>query len=240
MYRSATPAQRTLAAIASVAMVAGVAAAMLFGLRMRLEPGAVPSLIAFSIEAPPRPKPPVDPPRTGSDAPARAASPANLRNRATPVIAVPPAIPLPPPPITAATVAAEGTAGQSGATDIPGAGQGTGGIGNGSGGGGSGGSGTGIAIGPRQIRGRLSVDDFPEGLIGPGERASVGVRYVVEADGRVSSCQVERGSGFAEVDAMACRLISARFRFRPARDRTGQAVRSTVVETHTWFNRPGR
>lgn len=237
MYRSATPRQRTASALASAAVVAGVAAALLFGLRMRLEPTAVPSLTAFSLDASPSPRPSEEPARAEPDKATGPASPANLRNRATPVLATPKIVPVPPPPIAAATLAAEGTAGQSGASDLAGSGQGAGGAGDGTGGGGSG---AGLASGPRQIRGRLSVADFPEGLIGPDERASVGVRYVVEPDGRASTCRIERGSGFAEVDAMACRLITARFRFRPARDRAGQAVRSTVVETHTWFNRANR
>lgn len=110
-------------------------------------------------------------------------------------------------------------------------------MGSGTGGGGQGGTGGGIATGPRQIRGKLSSRDFDYGLILPGQRASVEVRYVVETDGRVSSCRIDASSGLGEVDAMACRLIVERFRFRPARDRSGRPVRSTVIERHTWFSR---
>ena len=234
MYRSGSSVQRTASALASAGVVGAALAMLVFGLQVRLPPAALASLTAFSLAAPPSPRPEPPPPPKPADAPAGASSPANLRNRATPIVAAPAPDLRPPPPITAATAPAQGDASQTGASDRAGPGQGAGGSGQGTGGGGSG---LGLATGPQQIRGRLSVNDFPLGLIGPGERASVGVRYAVEPDGTVGTCQVQRSSGFAEVDAMACRLIAARFRFRPARDRLGQPVRSTVTETHTWFRR---
>ena len=107
------------------------------------------------------------------------------------------------------------------------------------GGGGQGGEGVGggIATGPRQVRGRLTVADFPDGLIGPGQQASVGVRYTVETDGRVTGCTVLRSSGFAQVDSLACGLITQRFRYRPAMNRAGEPVRPVITESNTLYNR---
>ncbi len=228
MYRSTNPRQRTIAALASGLLVAAIAAMLVLGLRVNLSAPRLPSLVAISLE-PPVPEPDPPPPPARSRAPPGAPSPANLRNRASPVIAVP--NPLPSTPIVAATKPAEGDATQSGAADRVGTGEGAGGAGDGTGGGG------GIATEPVQIRGRLTVDDFPFGLIGPGERASVRLSYVVETDGRVTNCRIQRSSGFAEVDAMACRLIEQRFRYRPARNAAGEPVRTGVEETHTWFRR---
>jgi protein TonB len=47
-------------------------------------------------------------------------------------------------------------------------------------------------------------------------------------------------SGLPELDQIACRLIEQRFRYKPARDRAGRPVRSTIVETHSWFIREKR
>jgi protein TonB len=190
---------------------------------------------------PKQPKPP-PPKHTQSSAPKGSPSPRNLRNKATPVFApkLPPLIV--PPPIVTATQPALGNAPQSGASDLPGPGQGAGGFGNGLGGGGEGGDGEGdgIATGPRQTKGRLSFKDLPDGLLAPGEERRVGVRYFVNVDGSVSGCRVDEPSGLPQLDVLACRLIEHRFRYRPARDRAGHPVRSTIVEAHTWFSKEDR
>ena len=91
---------------------------------------------------------------------------------------------------------------------------------------------------PRQISGKLSYNDLPQGLVDPGKEAGVEVHYRVNADGAVSNCRIDRSSGFAALDAAACRLIEQRFRFRPARDRQGRAVAATVAEEHVWVRAP--
>ncbi len=240
-YRGSPPRTRAAAAAVSAVLVGSIGAALVLGLAGRLPPQAqvLRALVAVNLDPPPPPQPPPEPATGGSSAKGVPA-PRGLRNKATPVVAAPSPVILQPPPIAAATAPASGSAAQSGASDLAGPGPGAGGIGDGTGGGGTGGtgSGTGFETGPRQIRGKFSIRDFPDGLIGPGEQSSVGVRYAVETDGRASNCRIDRSSGFAEVDAMACRLIVQRFRFRPARDAAGRPVRSTVIETHTWYNRP--
>lgn len=235
MYRSADPRQQTLAAIASGALVFAIAAMLVLGLRVNLPAPKLASLVAISLEPPSAPRPDPPPPARPGKSPG-GPSAANLRNRASPVLAAPHSLPTA--PVVAATRPADGAAGQSGAADQPGPGAGAGGNGDGLGGDGLGGGG--IAAGPVQVRGRLSVDDFPFGLIGPGERASVRVSYVVERDGSVTRCRTLRSSGFGQVDTMACRLIEQRFYYRPARNAAGDPVRAGVEETHTWFRRGGQ
>lgn len=214
---------------------------MIFGLARGINPARLVRTELVSLDIPlPKPPEPEPPPRASSASAAKdKAGARNLKNKATPVVAQPQRLPVTPPPIAAATAPAAGDARQSGASNLPGAGQGAAGAGSGTGGGGLGdtGDGGGTATGPRQIRGRLTVSDFPDGLIGPGQQASVGVRYTIETDGRVTGCTVLRSSGFAQVDTLACRLITQRFRYRPATNRAGQPVRSVVTESHTWYNR---
>ena len=96
----------------------------------------------------------------------------------------------------------------------------------------------GAVVGPQQIRGKLKFSDVPESILGPGQSASVGVRYTVQVDGRVTNCRIDRSSRIAALDALVCRLIEERFRFRPALDEDGRAVRSVVVENHSWSVAP--
>lgn len=241
----ATPRERALSALASLAIVAGAVAALVAGLKPHWQAAVRSALTAVDIVAPPSPPPPrakaPPPPPSARSAPAGEAGARNLKNRATPVFApraVPPLIA--PPPITAAPVPALGTTASNGASTLPGPGQGAGASGEGLGGGGTGGTGTGGGLpvrGPRQIAGRLAYQDLPQDLIPPGREAGVEVRYTVNPDGTASHCRIDRSSGFPALDATACRLIEQRFRFRPARDRAGRPVPSTVAEEHVWVAR---
>jgi protein TonB len=80
----------------------------------------------------------------------------------------------------------------------------------------------------------MSTSDLPEELFVTGFRGTVGVRYLVVRSGRVADCEVTRSSGNATVDAVTCRLIRERFRFRPSRDGAGRPVDALVVENHSW------
>ena len=104
-------------------------------------PTSVPdALKLFNIdeEPPPPPAKPASPDIQKKTRKARpknaegAASPANLRNTPTQIVAPPPEIRLPvPPPIPAAPAAGQGSAMAAGAANVPGPGTGSGGIGNG-------------------------------------------------------------------------------------------------------------
>ena len=242
MYALQPP--RPLPAAASVAIVALMAALLMLGLRVGQAVQQAPQLLTADFSAPQprpteRPKPP-EQRHARKPAPRDAASPRNLRNQATPIVA-PPVRPLiVPPPVVTAPQAGIGLAANAGAANVSGPGQGAGGIGNGQGGGGPGGAGDGDGdpvVGPRQISGALHYSDLPAGVLAPGQQATVEVLYTVNPDGRASNCRAERGSGFAALDQLACRLIEQRFHFRPAKDDDGRPVRSQVIENHTWIAR---
>ena len=64
---------------------------------------------------------------------------------------------------------------------------------------------------------RETLDDWPRG-------ATVFMRLRVDARGNVSECTVDRGTGLPSIDNLLCNLAHDRLRFRPAVDRSGQAV----------------
>ena len=246
MYASASPRERSLAALAAGAIVASVGYVLVTGLGHSIVAHGRDALtsVIFESKPPPPPEQPKPKPKpVTSSAPKGNPSPKNLRNQAAQVVAPPPRVVLMPPlPIPVATQQpGVGSAAQTGASDQRGPGQGAGGVGNGLGGGGRGGDGDGWgrpAKGPRQIRGKLSFSDLPDGLLEEGDEAAVGVRYTVEADGAVRRCLVDEPSRYRELNALTCQLIEQRFRFRPARNRFGDAVPSQIVERHTWVRRP--
>ena len=237
---------RTLSAAASVAIVALMGVLLMLGLRVQQAIRQSVPLISLDM-LPPQPQPserpkPPEQRHARKPAPKHEASPRNVRNQATPVVAPPVKPIVVPPPVVTAPQAGVGLAANAGASNRPGPGQGAGGIGNGYGGGGLGGEGNGdgdgeAVVGPRRIAGDLHYSDLPEGVLAPGEEATVEVLYMVNRDGRVSECHAERSSGYRVLDQLACRLIQQRFRFRPAEDRDGRPVRAGVIEHHTWFAR---
>lgn len=168
-----------------------------------------------------------------------AASPANLRDTPTQIVAPKPVIPIPvPPPIPAAPVAGQGNAEAAGAADVPGPGTGSGGVGTGLGSGmngdGTGGGGGGGARPVRWLSGHLGPEDYPRRAFNAGISGTVYLRFVVGTNGRVTDCAVTRSSGNAELDETSCRLIKRRLRYRPAIDRQGRPIPSTIVGKQEW------
>jgi protein TonB len=195
------------------------------------------------------PPPPAEPPRPEKKTPADpkpkdpegAASPANLKNTPSEIVAPPPEIRLKvPPPVIAAPVAGQGAAPAAGAAPVPGPGTGSGGIGTGLGSGnqgtgtGGGGGGGGRATPARWLRGSITDRDYPEAAYDRRISGTVFLRFVVDPTGRVSECTVTRSSGSRELDATTCRLILGRFRYRPARDAEGNPIVSVVRGEHQW------
>jgi len=236
---------RTLSGAASAAIVGAMLALLVLGLNVQRTAESVLRLVSVDLGEPPQPQPTEQPrapkPHARTPAPKHEASPRNVRNKATEIVA-PQATPLIPPPVVAAPHAGPGSAANNGASALPGPGQGAGGVGNGLGGGGLGGNGNGTGdgepvVGPRQIGGGMSYRDLPEGVLSLGQEASVDVLFAVNPNGRASDCKAERSSGYPVLDNLACRLIEQRFRFKPARDRLGRPVRSWVAESHSWIAR---
>ncbi|HYI63914.1 MAG TPA: TonB family protein [Allosphingosinicella sp.] len=235
--------RRVIAALAAVALEGVLGLALILGFAVTMPARHAETLKLFSIAPPPPPVPPVTPPRITSSRPEGAASPPNLRARATEIVAPVPPIPLPlPPPVVAAPVAGPGNDPSAGSADVPGPGTGSGGwgTGTGSGRGGDGDGGGGGARGgrghtpPRWLRGRLTDSDFPAAAAETGAGGTVTVRFTVETDGRIGRCVITRSSGNDELDHTTCRLIVQRYRYRPSLDPYGRPVRSLVEEDHDW------
>jgi protein TonB len=233
MYRSKLRAKDRSGAI--VAVVA-IHAALLFAfLHMG---GKIPIgetqrvLRLFDIEALKPPAPPPPPQQKTQPRPKAkegGSAPKNIKTEATPVVAPTPKIPAPP-TIPVTETPRQGTAPTQGASSVRGPGTGAGGAGTGTGSGaggtGPGGGGdNGVAEPPRLVSPVLLGRDFPRDLLDQWPRgATVFLRLRVDTRGYISECAVDRRSGVQAIDSMMCNLAHDRLRFRPALNRSGQAV----------------
>ncbi|HVF94146.1 MAG TPA: TonB family protein [Sphingomonas sp.] len=140
-----------------------------------------------------------------------------------------------------APVAGPGAEPSTGAAPVPGPGSGAGGVGIGTGSGGAGdGDGAGGGVTPLRWRsGELEDDDLPR-WVPEGFSGTVHLRFTVGVKGRVTDCTVTRSSGIADLDALTCRLIVKRLRYRPTLDRSGRPVPDIVTGEQTWtaYRRP--
>ena len=211
---------------------------LVFGLPVAGRLGDARSITPISLDPPVRLEIPRHPRKlVKARAVAARPSPPNRRNKASAIIVPPPIVPpLIRPPLVAAAKAGPGAAVFSGASDRPGAGEGAGGTGDGTGAGGAR-EGDGADDGdvpPRLIRGRLRFADLPPGLRGVSAGGTVSVRYDVGTQGRVSNCTITGSSGDPALDSATCDLIERKFRYEPSRSPDGEAVASSIEESHRW------
>ncbi|MGV3769440.1 MAG: energy transducer TonB [Sphingobium phenoxybenzoativorans] len=230
---------RIAAALAVAVLHAALGFALLFGLRVDAPLRISEELKIFGV--PPEPAPPPKEPRKPASRheslrPEGAASPPNLKARPTQIAAPPPVLPvLVPPLVIAAPVPGVGNDASAGNAAVRGPGTGSGGTGTGTGSGDDGfGDGDGGNSPPRWIRGRIKDSDYPKAEAEAGVGGTVSVRYTVETTGRATGCTVTQSSGSADLDAVTCRLVEDRFRYRPSMTPQGRAVRSIIVENHHW------
>ena len=235
---------RAKAAVAAVLLQGLLGYGLILGLAPGVTGRVMDSIAVFDVTpepvAPPVKK--VVPLRAKAPRPKGRASAANLKVVPTIVVAPVPIVPMiVVPPIVAAPVAGDGAAGAAGAAAVIGPGTGAGGEGTGLGSGDAGdGDGGGGGMGSRWLKGRIRNADYPREVAAAGVEGNLTTRYVIGANGRVTGCSVTETSGNAVLDAVTCRLVIERYRYRPARDARGKKVGDVVYEDHSWVIAPER
>lgn len=222
------PRERIFALAAVVAVQAALGIALLTGLRVQIghPQEAVQKLLDIAL-----PKPPAPLPVTVARKPAHHSSSAP-KAEPKPLGGSPGPKPAHAPPSVVPVVAIAPTAAPSGG------GTGTGpALGSGAGGG-QGGQGYGAGEGGtdlEHIGGEILPSDYPAALGRAGIGGRVSVIFTVLPTGRATGCRVTRSSQVPELDALTCRLIEQRFRFRPSTDRYGRPIADEVDWDHDWI-----
>ena len=94
-----------------------------------------------------------------------------------------------------------------------------------------------VPLPPVRIAGALTDADYRRIRPPEGAGGTVGIAFRVRTDGRIEGCRVERSSGWQVLDAATCRLVTERFRFRPARDAAGRIIPWSLKTDFTWVPR---
>jgi protein TonB len=83
------------------------------------------------------------------------------------------------------------------------------------------------------LQGLISGDDYPPSALDNNEQGSVQVSLTIGPNGRVTGCSSSGGAS-ATLKSATCRLLTARARFSPAQDASGNPTTSTYSQTITW------
>lgn len=98
------------------------------------------------------------------------------------------------------------------------------------------------AVSPRNLQrwGQRITENYPSRALREELTGAVGVRVVVNAVGRASSCEVTSSSGHRVLDDAACRGMMRYSRFNPALDSTGDPVSSefSITINYDLFDPP--
>lgn len=80
----------------------------------------------------------------------------------------------------------------------------------------------------------ITSEDYPPGPQRQGIEGTSTIAWQINEQGRVENCHVLQSSGNQELDDTACRLITRRGRYTPARDQNGNPIRSTQSRRVVW------
>ena len=80
----------------------------------------------------------------------------------------------------------------------------------------------------------ITIQDYPQYALDHGEEGAVATQLVIDPNGRADSCKVIISSGFADLDATTCRLLTSRARFSPPRSEDGRPVYGLYRSLINW------
>ncbi|MEH6790084.1 energy transducer TonB [Parasphingorhabdus sp.] len=79
-----------------------------------------------------------------------------------------------------------------------------------------------------------NANDYPSRALREEREGTTRFRLTVNADGRVSDCQITGSSGHADLDEAACKNLTRRARFRPALDANGNPTTGFYANAVRW------
>jgi protein TonB len=92
-----------------------------------------------------------------------------------------------------------------------------------------------IAAKPRGRPGTwITENDYRSSWINRELTGIAGFRLGVGANGQVTSCEITRSTGHAELDAATCSLLQRRAKFEAARDGNGERTAGTFASSVEW------
>jgi periplasmic protein TonB len=80
----------------------------------------------------------------------------------------------------------------------------------------------------------ITNDDYPPGALREERSGVSGISWTINEQGRVENCRVTSSSGSPDLDDTACRLVTRRGRYAPAKDQAGNPMRQTASIRFRW------
>lgn len=80
----------------------------------------------------------------------------------------------------------------------------------------------------------FTVNDYPGEALRKGQSGTVGVLVWVEADGRVSTCEIVDSTASSVLEQTTCNILKRRARWTPAKDAAGKSVRAPGFTRIRW------
>jgi TonB family protein len=80
----------------------------------------------------------------------------------------------------------------------------------------------------------VGVEDYPSGALSANEQGAVGFHFWVGTDGKANQCVVVQSSGSNSLDSTTCAIVNRRVRYIPAKDASGQSIRSLIYAVLVW------
>ena len=201
---------RTMSIIFTVIVVGGLMYAIVTGLAYNVIKKSVQDLKTFDVEEqPPPPEPPPPPPKDMPKVPPPPMTPPPLVRMAAPeppiqTVESPVIPPVAPPVIAPRPPAPPPPPRQSQARSLTGS-----------------------------LQGLFSADDYPPSALDNNEQGTVTVSLTIGPSGRVTGCSPS-GSASSTLKSATCRLVTARARFSPAQDASGNPTTSTYTQSIVW------
>jgi protein TonB len=80
----------------------------------------------------------------------------------------------------------------------------------------------------------ITTDDYPPSALRANEEGNVTIAWTINTQGRVENCHVTASSGHSDLDEAACRAITRRGRYTPAKDQNGNPIAQTQSRRVVW------
>ncbi|WP_414712331.1 energy transducer TonB [Sphingomonas sp.] len=80
----------------------------------------------------------------------------------------------------------------------------------------------------------VTADDYPPGALREERQGVSAIAWTVNEQGRVENCRITASSGSPDLDEAACRLVTRRGRYAPAKDQAGNPIKSSDARRFRW------
>ncbi|TPG18572.1 energy transducer TonB [Sphingomonas koreensis] len=80
----------------------------------------------------------------------------------------------------------------------------------------------------------ITTDDYPPSALRGNEEGATSIAWTINTSGRVENCHTTSSSGHSDLDEAACRAITRRGRYTPAKDQNGAPISVTQSRRVVW------